>query len=74
MFLCAHGQTFPSRIHHLSGLQHLVRQHNTCLNKLHTCIKKCFHFVSKYSLSCSVCRHGSWECTNEGCPGERDLQ
>lgn len=37
MFLCAHGQTFPARIHHLSGLQHLVRQHNACLDKLHTC-------------------------------------
>lgn len=22
-----------------------------------------------FPFSCSVCRHGSWECTNEGCPG-----
>lgn len=26
MFLCAHGTAFSSRIHYLSGLQHLVRE------------------------------------------------
>lgn len=30
MFLRAHGTAFPSRIHYLSGLQHLVREQYAC--------------------------------------------
>lgn len=29
----------------------------------------CTHSL-KFTFTFSVCRHGSWECTNEGCPGK----
>uniref|UniRef100_H3DPH5 von Willebrand factor n=1 Tax=Tetraodon nigroviridis TaxID=99883 RepID=H3DPH5_TETNG len=39
-----------------------------------SCVHMGRHFLSGSTISqdCNtcVCRHGSWECTNEGCPGE----
>lgn len=32
------------------------------------------HLIIFVFVFCSVCRHGSWECTNEGCPGEKHVQ